>query len=146
MPYSPELDISVVIDGATDLTLSEANGYYVMAVGPGQRVWRRVVETSPFVHGEDEISRTLAPGSIRLQVLVRATTHANLATRIANLINVLEQGSYVLTWTVEGVSESRRCRCADTSVGNSDSLDANRLRNVEQIVTATIPCHPVPIT
>lgn len=142
----PDLDIYVTIDGDTDLTVDEANGYLVMEVGPGSRTWRRTTETSPFVHDEEEITRTLGPGTVRMVTLVVGSTVDQVNTRTAALIAVLEQITYDTRVFIDGVAKNGwHCRGADTVIGDG-GLDARRLAagRKSQVLTATIPRNPVP--
>lgn len=142
-----DLDIYAVIDGTDGLTLNEANGYLLMAIGPGARVWRRITETSPFTHGEEEIHRTLAPGTMRMTNLVLGSSISQLNSRLDALIAAVEQSTYNTSVYIDGVLRWKwACRCADTVLGDDGGIDARRYAAFQQILTATAPRHPIQLT
>lgn len=140
-----DLALAVTISGTAGLALTEAAGYQVVSVGPGARSWRKETVTSPFVHGRAVVSQVLDAGSFPLLVRVKALTAATLASRITALLHAVEQVSYDTTVVIDGVTWTWRCETADTSIGEAGSLDPHGLRNLQQLVTCSIPRHPVPI-
>ena len=140
-----DLTLSVTISGTAGLALTEAAGYEVVSVGPGARVWRKETVTSPFVHGRAVVAQVLDAGSFPLLVRVKALTAGSLATRIAALIAAVEQPVYNTTVVIDGVTWTWRCETADTAIGDGGSLDPHGLRSLQQLVTCSIPRHPVPL-
>lgn len=141
----PDLALAVSIDGTAGLDFTEAAGYYPIALGPGAHNWIRQTITAPNLDDEYEVSRKRGPMSITFVCLVMASSGPQLATRLLDAIEAVEQVTYNLTAVIDGVTWTWACRGADTSIGDAGSLDARRLANRQQILTAVIPRSPKPV-
>lgn len=140
-----DLDIEVSIDGDDGLDFTEANGYLVIRVGPGSHAWDRQTVRAPFDDEVYETSRRRGPMSIDFAVLVGGETGTQLGTRLVAAITAVEQRTYLMTAVIDGVTWKWKCRGADTSVGEAGSLDARRLAEHQQVLTANIPRSPRPV-
>lgn len=131
--------------GSPDFLLSPAAGYTIVSVGPGVRSWLPNAVESPFMHGRVLVSRRLEQGSVPLVVRVSGSTVSQVDTRTAALVEVLEQFSFTLEVTVDGVASQWACEGADSSPGEGGSFDDVLLGNYMQVVSFQIPRHPIPL-
>lgn len=144
-----DLDLVVTITGGTlsDLALTPANGYRNLrgGLGPGARLWRRQFAESPYVHGRITTGLpTLEATTAPLHILVEAATSAELETRMAALLDRMEQPQYVLDVVIDGVTYSWQCECADSAPGDAGAFRATDLMRHQQALRFTVPRAPVP--
>lgn len=143
------LDLTVTITDGTlsDLALTAANGYLNPrgGISPGQRVWRRQRVTSPYVHGGILVGQVLDIETVGLHILVEAASSAELETRMAALIDRMEQPSYVLQVEIDGVTYRWQCEPADSSVGDEGAFDAPKFMLFRQALRFQVPRQPVPL-
>jgi hypothetical protein len=131
--------------GSPDFLLAPDAGYTIVSVGPGVRSWQANTVESPFMHGRVLVSRRLEQGSVPLVVRVSGVTVSQVATRTAALVAALEQFSFTLEVTVDGVVSQWACEGADSSPGDGGSFDDVLLGNYMQLMTFQIPRHPIPL-
>jgi len=140
--------LTAAITGTVSLTLSSANGYEVNleGFGPGPRVQQRNLARSPWIPRVVPTSIVL-DGDQRfpLSIWVGGSTADELSTRLAALIDALEQYTFVFTAVIDGVTWSWNCYAADTSVGDSGSFDWWDLGAFQQVVHAQVLRDPIPL-
>jgi hypothetical protein len=140
--------LSLVLSGSPDLeTQDPSSGYEVLlsGLGQGSRTFRRGYATSPWVAGQLLTSAVPDQFTYTLAVEVSGADQAEVFTRAATLTDRLEQFTYTLTETINGVARVYTCDPADYDLGGPDEsgwnpfwLDDNRL-----VVRASIPVYPV---
>jgi hypothetical protein len=132
--------------GALVLDCTEAAGYVLVSISEGSRSWRRYVAQGRFVAGDALVAATLASGTEIIQWLVVASTSSALRTRIANLRAALEQFAWRLEVSIEGTVEVLACDVSDTTIGDAGVWAPFYLADHKQLLTATIPRQPDPIS
>lgn len=128
--------------GALVLDL-ETGGYEVVSLRIGDRTWRRVTVTSPWVDGDSEVQSTLASRQIDLVVRVRGTTWVQVEQRRAALESaVADAPSWQFKESIEGVQRVWRAFRADMA----SEAAAVEVVNLARLVSVTIPVQPTPTT
>lgn len=142
------LALSLLVDrtelGLTALELQQAGVYEVVSVRPGPVTRRRQTETSLYVEGDIETNSVKAATTATAVVRVLGASAAELDIRTAVLLAAFDQSSYLLDFTVDGVTYRWRCRAADYGVA-SDDFDPNLLRRQRQAYRFLIPRQPTPL-
>lgn len=142
------LDASVT---RTELSLSALDlvqdGIYdlVDGTGPGSSSWRREAATSPYMHGDAQVSAVLDVMRAPLVMRVYGSTHSQLDSRIADLLNAFSQFEYTLTLVIGGVTHQWLCNQADYAVGDGGAIDKFPMMVRQQIVHFEIPRQPIPL-
>jgi len=137
--------VSVVISGASGVTLSSANGYKVQYEGLGQPSirWRRGYASSPWTDGATAVSAVKDQAVLDMRVLVEGTSAANLRTRIDALTDAVSQFTYTVTVTINSQAEVWTADPGDWSL-DSESWQPSLVGEHKQIVNVSIPVYPVP--
>ncbi len=100
---------------------------------------------SPWLHGSTLVSAVRETSALPLEILIQASTDAELAAATAALDEALWQFDYALT-VIEG-STSTTWQCSPASYGVADGVSMSF--NVDQhfeVWTVTIPVYPIPVT
>ena len=128
-----------------DLNLEDNTNYKLIGVGPGAIEWDRQYATSRFVHGEYLTNAVKRQGTLPLSVRVKGGTQAIVNTNLAALLRALEQFTYSISVTIEGISYKWNCDPADYNVDENNGEFSKFHRLAKQtIVTAQVPRHPTP--
>lgn len=120
--------------------------YELVSISEGARVWRRATAASRFVAGAAQTAATLDMTSAVVVWLVNGTTDGQLRGRINALRDVLGAFQFRAEVDLQGVVEVWDCWCADTAVGDGGQYEKFRLHSRMQVLTATIPRQPVPLS
>ena len=136
---------TVIVPDDDDFEITPANGYVIVAAGPGPRAWIRNTVAGPFTHGRYLVSRTLEQGEAPLTVRVVGADVTQVALRMALLVSALEQFTFTLRLTIDGEVSEWACEGADSVPGDGGALDDELLGNYQQLVTFRIPRHPIPL-
>ena len=113
--------------------------------GPGGVVWRRQTVQSPFSSGRYLTGRQKDQAVAPLAIRVTGTNEADCLGKVATLVAAFEQFEYQLSMTVETVTYTWNCECADWTFGEGGALQTFHLRAYKQEVVFEIPRHPVPV-
>jgi len=130
--------------GLADLFVEDpVNGCQVVEYGLGALSWRRQVASSPFL---PDVLTAAVKETRRQNLVVRVTgpTAISLNTRVQALLRAVEQFSYFMTVTLNGVQIQYLADPADYVVGSSEALDKHGLMIHQQTVQLLIPTTPIP--
>lgn len=141
------LTVTITDGTLSDLALTAANGYRNPrgGIGPGERVWRRQRVTSPYVHGGVLVGQVLDIETVNLHILVEASSSTQLETRMAALLDRMEQPSYVLQVAIDSQTYRWQCEPADSSIGDEGAFDALNFMRFRQALRFLVPRQPVPL-
>lgn len=128
-----------------DLNINDVSNYKIITVGPGTLEWQRQYASSIYVHGDYLVNAVKAQGTLPLAVRVKGTTQSQIDSNLAALCRALEQFTYQLTITLEGVTWTWQCDPADYGVDEKGEFSKFHRLAKQTVVTAQIPRHPVPI-
>lgn len=129
------------------LNINDQTNYKIIKVGPGSVEWDRQYAGSPFIHGETLVNAVMKQGKLPLSVRCKGSTSGVVDTNRAALCRALEQFTYTLSLTVDGVSWSWKCDPADYSVDETDgAFNGFFTRAKQSVVTADIPRDPIPLS
>lgn len=115
-------------------------------IGPGAVSWRKNTVASPFSYGRFVVSQVQDVVTMSVAVRVRAASHDWMDYYVSQLVDAFEQFSYTFTYSIDGVSHSYQCEAADWAVGDSGQYDDLMGLSYNQIVTFTVPRHPLPVS
>lgn len=130
------------------LTIAGTSGstYFLAGEGLGSpSISRRntYMPDNPFIHGSELIGSVKEQSSLPLTVQVQASDAAGLDTALSDLYDALDQFSYSVTVTVDGVAKTWSCDPA--SYGSIDgNVSVIRQSLYFELVTITIPVYPIP--
>lgn len=127
------------------LQLQDPGVYKVVTIGPGQIVRRREVATSPYTQGRTLVRAVKDVMTSTATIRAYGSTAAELETRTAAMLDAFDQFSFTFTFTVDGVTKTWTCECADYGPLNG-LFDPLELRQFQQAYAFSIPRHPVPVT
>lgn len=136
-----------ILDSSGTLVLAPAvaGGYTLTGLSEGARSWRRADAASRFVDGSALVAATLDMSLANAVWLVRGSTAAQMQTRTDALRDALEQFTFQLEVTVDGVVEVWDCWCADTALGDGGQLESELQTTKTRRMTASIPRQPRPL-
>jgi hypothetical protein len=80
-----------------------------------------------------------------VSVRVRAPSYDWMDYYIQQLVETFEQLSYVLTFTINGVTHQWNCEAADWALGNGGQLQDLEAMSWTQVVKFSIQRNPVPL-
>lgn len=128
-----------------DLTDPDVTGYDILSHRVGARIWDRQMVTSPYVHGEYMVGRTLAGATNELRVEVRGRTQSDIDRRVDQLRAAFEQYEFTYEVTLSGSTGRWRCYTADIAIDDGEAVVTGLIRARRRIVSLMIPRHPVPL-
>lgn len=145
-----------VLDAATQsliLDVSAANGYDVVSIARGDKVWRRQTVTSPWVAGRMVTQAVLDSMTAVVTVRARSTTWSGLQTLMNTLVAAFENPAFVLSVNLGGgIVEKWMCEMADSSIapagssgqaGSGSQYDQDELMNWRQTIVLSAPRSPI---
>ena len=141
------LVLSLVVSTGHQLQ-DPANGYEVVAYGPGASNLRRQTVESDDVSGRVLVAWAEDVMLGKVTVRVSGSTLAVVETRFDTLVGWFRQVDYTLTATVASTQaagnwpETWTCEPADYEVGDGGMLDEIGLYNRQQLVSFTWPHAP----
>lgn len=128
-----------------DLALEDPGTYRIVELSTGTVTWRRETVESPNVRGRGLIGAVQDTKTGRIVIRASASSAAALATRTATLTDAFEQLGYTLTVTIDGVTHSWACECADWAPGTDGAVDKFELADRQRTLAFTWPHDPVPL-
>jgi hypothetical protein len=141
------LVLSLVVSTGHQLQ-DPANGYEVVAYGPGASNLRRQTVESDDVSGRVLIAWAEDVMLGKVTVRVKGSGLDQVKTRVDTLVGWFRQVDYTLTATVASTqaagnwTETWTCEPADYEVGDGGMLDEIGLYNRQQLVSFTWPHAP----
>lgn len=137
-----------LLDAAGTLVLdtTKANGYQLVTLSEGARVWRRSTAASRFVPGAAQTSATLDMTTGIAGWLVGGATDQQLRQRINALRTALEGFTWRFEVGINGITEVWDAWCADSAIGDAGAWEPFRLAAKMQLLTATFPRQPLPVS
>ena len=146
----PDLTIAAAITrvelGLAELNINDQTNYKIVKVGPGEVEWERQYSGNPFTHGQTLVSAVMRQGTLPLSVRCKGATNVVVENNRDALCRALEQFTYNLNITIDGVSFSWKCDPANYSVDETDgAINPFFVRAKQSVVTADIPRDPISI-
>lgn len=140
------IDRSSLSLGALVISSTPTDTYVLTGAGLGRPgiSWRYTyAPANPYIHGSALLGAVKDQSSLPLEVLVQSNTAANLDAAIKTLTDALDQFSYDVTVTVDGVAKTWSCDPGSYASTDGQVNDARQVQFVE-VLAITIPVYPIP--
>lgn len=141
-----QIDVSITVsrEGTTDLELEDpASGVEVVTFGLGGREWIRDTVEGRYFHGRVMLNKRLATGTAFLVLRVLGGTWQEVRTRHQAVVDAFSQDAYLLTATIDGVTDVRVCEAADIAPAGGDEWNKFEIMAGQHQWLFSIPYDPV---
>lgn len=142
----PTLAVRLLDDTGALLFDPADPGYELVSISEGGRIWRRSTAASRFVDGAALVAATMDMTTGVITWLVHGSSDGQLRGRINALRDALGTFTFRVEVTLGTVVEVWDCWCADTAIGDAGQWEKFRAAAHMQVLTATIPRQPVPLS
>ncbi|HXR42979.1 MAG TPA: hypothetical protein VN738_11275 [Acidothermaceae bacterium] len=136
-----------VLDASTQtliLDFTTANGYRIVSVAEGDRLWRRDTASSKWVAGRVLTNAVLDYQTAVVSMYCKAASQSALRTLVANARAAMENTSYLLAVSIGGVVEKWLCEPADSTLGAPGGIyNRDTFVALQQLLTFTCPRSPI---
>ena len=140
------IDRSSLSLAALILSSTPTDTYVLTAEGLGRPAISRrntYMPNNPFIHGSELVGSVKEQSTLPLEVLIQSDTAANLDAALTALADALDQFSYNVIVTIDGVAKTWACDPAN--YGPTDNLvKGERQAQFVDVWSLTIPVYPIP--
>jgi PAS domain-containing protein len=137
------MDVSAqILDASGALVLDvSTGGYEVIGLNPGDRTWRTIDASSPFVDGVQTVAAVLDSTTLELVVRVRGASWVQVEQRYQALLAAISQQSWLFSETSQAVTKVWRVNRPADSMSKQSAEDLSLCR---RDVTVPIRVEPTP--